>query len=129
MDGLEVLDRLKRDPETRHVPVHIISGVEQKREGLQAAATTSQQNVSMKKEVGEMAERTWKSWAEVVAEKAEQKAELRHARSILLKLLGQVGKNVPESLVAEIQACDDLDRLQAAVRRTRTLTMLDQFHL
>jgi CheY-like chemotaxis protein len=38
MDGLEVLDRLKRDPETRHVPVHIISGVEQKREGLQAGA-------------------------------------------------------------------------------------------
>jgi CheY-like chemotaxis protein/signal transduction histidine kinase len=38
MDGLEVLDRLKRDPETRHVPVHIISGVEDKREGLQAGA-------------------------------------------------------------------------------------------
>jgi len=38
MDGLEVLDRLKRDPETRHVPVHIISGVEQKRAGLNAGA-------------------------------------------------------------------------------------------
>jgi CheY-like chemotaxis protein len=38
MNGLEVLDRLKRDPETRHVPVHIISGVEQKREGLKAGA-------------------------------------------------------------------------------------------
>jgi len=38
MDGFQVLDRLKRDPETRHVPVHIISGVEQKREGLKAGA-------------------------------------------------------------------------------------------
>ncbi|HET6761633.1 MAG TPA: response regulator, partial [Gemmatimonadaceae bacterium] len=38
MDGLQVLDRLKHDPETRHLPVHIISGVEQKREGLQAGA-------------------------------------------------------------------------------------------
>jgi CheY-like chemotaxis protein len=38
MDGLEVLDRLKRDPATRHVPVHIISGMEQKREGLKAGA-------------------------------------------------------------------------------------------
>ncbi|HXN75297.1 MAG TPA: HAMP domain-containing protein [Gemmatimonadaceae bacterium] len=38
MDGLEVLDRLKRDPATRHVPVHIISGVEQKRAGLNAGA-------------------------------------------------------------------------------------------
>ncbi len=38
MDGLQVLDRLKRDPETRHVPVHIISGVEKKGEGLKAGA-------------------------------------------------------------------------------------------
>jgi len=38
MDGLQVLDRLKRDPETRHVPVHIISGVEEKRAGLNAGA-------------------------------------------------------------------------------------------
>jgi len=38
MNGLEVLDRLKRDPETRHVPVHIISGMEEKREGLKAGA-------------------------------------------------------------------------------------------
>ena len=38
MDGLQVLDRLKRDPETRHVPVHIISGVEQRRAGLKAGA-------------------------------------------------------------------------------------------
>jgi CheY-like chemotaxis protein/two-component sensor histidine kinase len=38
MDGLEVLDRLKRDPATRHLPVHIISGVEQKRAGLNAGA-------------------------------------------------------------------------------------------
>jgi CheY-like chemotaxis protein len=38
MDGLQVLDRLKRDPETRHVPVHMISGMEQKRAGLNAGA-------------------------------------------------------------------------------------------
>jgi HAMP domain-containing protein/CheY-like chemotaxis protein/GAF domain-containing protein len=38
MNGLEVLDRLKRDPETRHVPVHIISGMEKKGEGLKAGA-------------------------------------------------------------------------------------------
>ena len=35
MNGLEVLDRLKRDPETRHVPVHIISGIEKKGAGPQ----------------------------------------------------------------------------------------------
>jgi HAMP domain-containing protein/CheY-like chemotaxis protein/signal transduction histidine kinase len=38
MDGFQVLDRLKRDPETRHIPVHIISGVEEKQHGLRAGA-------------------------------------------------------------------------------------------
>jgi len=38
LDGFAVLDRLKSDPETRHIPVHIISGVEQKQHGLKAGA-------------------------------------------------------------------------------------------
>jgi signal transduction histidine kinase/CheY-like chemotaxis protein/HAMP domain-containing protein len=34
MDGFALLDLLKRNPETRHIPVHIISGDEQNRIGL-----------------------------------------------------------------------------------------------
>ncbi len=37
-DGLVVLDRLKRDPETRRIPVHIISVSEDQRRGLQLGA-------------------------------------------------------------------------------------------
>jgi CheY-like chemotaxis protein len=33
-----VLDRLKHNPETRHIPVHIISGVERRQQGLKAGA-------------------------------------------------------------------------------------------
>ncbi|MFN3653540.1 MAG: HAMP domain-containing protein [Armatimonadota bacterium] len=38
MDGWAVLDRLKHDPETRHIPVHIISGQDELRRGLKQGA-------------------------------------------------------------------------------------------
>jgi len=37
-DGWEVLDRLKHHPDTRHIPVHIISGVDKRQQGLKAGA-------------------------------------------------------------------------------------------
>jgi len=38
MDGWEVLDRLKHHPATRHIPVHIITGVHERQEGLKQGA-------------------------------------------------------------------------------------------
>ena len=35
MDGWMVLDRLKHDPNTRHIPVHIITVEEERQRGLQ----------------------------------------------------------------------------------------------
>ena len=40
MAGWTILDRLKHDPATRHVPVHIISGDENRRRGLALGAMT-----------------------------------------------------------------------------------------
>ncbi|MGZ4780091.1 MAG: response regulator, partial [Thermoanaerobaculia bacterium] len=37
-DGWAVLDRLKHHPETRHIPVHIISGIRERQQGLKAGA-------------------------------------------------------------------------------------------
>ncbi|MBC8124085.1 MAG: response regulator, partial [Gemmatimonadaceae bacterium] len=37
-DGWTVLDRLKHDPDTRHIPIHIFSGEEVPRRGLQLGA-------------------------------------------------------------------------------------------
>ena len=38
IDGWTVLDRLKRHPETRHIPVHIVSGADERQSGLRAGA-------------------------------------------------------------------------------------------
>jgi CheY-like chemotaxis protein len=38
IDGWGVLDRLKRHPETRHIPVHIVSGTGDRHHGLSAGA-------------------------------------------------------------------------------------------
>jgi CheY-like chemotaxis protein/HAMP domain-containing protein len=38
IDGWQVLDRLKHSPDTRHMPVHIISGVDRRQQGLMAGA-------------------------------------------------------------------------------------------
>jgi len=38
MDGWTVLDRLKHHPQTRHIPVHIISGVRERQQGLMSGA-------------------------------------------------------------------------------------------
>lgn len=40
MDGWTILDRLKRDPETRHIPIHILSVDEKKQRGLHLGAIT-----------------------------------------------------------------------------------------
>ena len=38
MDGLSILDRLKQNPDTRHIPVHIVSGSDRRRDGLRLGA-------------------------------------------------------------------------------------------
>ena len=38
IDGWEVLDRLKHHPDTRHIPVHIITGIRERQQGLKAGA-------------------------------------------------------------------------------------------
>src|SRR5205823_3416795 len=40
MAGWTILDRLKHDPATRHIPVHIITGDENRRRGLALGAMT-----------------------------------------------------------------------------------------
>jgi hypothetical protein len=38
MDGWTVLDRLKHDPQTRHIPIHVVSSLEERQRSLQLGA-------------------------------------------------------------------------------------------
>src|SRR4029077_17606623 len=38
IDGWAVLDRLKHHPDTRHIPVHIITGIRERQQGMKAGA-------------------------------------------------------------------------------------------
>ena len=51
-DGWTVLDRLKHDPQTRHIPVHIISVEEQRQRALKQGAFNHVQKPSSPEELG-----------------------------------------------------------------------------
>ncbi|WP_204128565.1 response regulator, partial [Pseudomonas ogarae] len=38
VSGLSVLERLKRDPATRHIPVHVVSGLERSQVAMELGA-------------------------------------------------------------------------------------------
>jgi HAMP domain-containing protein/signal transduction histidine kinase/DNA-binding response OmpR family regulator len=68
MDGWTLLDRLKKQPETRHIPIHIVSGTGQRHEGLSAGALAYLEKPVSKEslehafeEIGEYIDRSVKS--------------------------------------------------------------------
>src|SRR5207249_1556454 len=80
MDGGAVLDALKRDARTRHIPVHIVSGVENRQDLLRAGAVAFIGKPVAKEElerafadIGQFIERRVKSLL-VVEDDEEQRA-------------------------------------------------------
>ncbi len=54
LDGWTVLDRLKRDPATRHIPVHIVSAAEEMQPALMAGAAAVLQKPASAEALGEV---------------------------------------------------------------------------
>jgi hypothetical protein len=80
----------------------------------------------------------WTSWksaikteaeaaAKAAAEAATKASALETRRETLIALLSAIDEKLPEPLLASIRACEDSERLKAAILETRTLTSLDQF--
>ncbi|HWN23126.1 MAG TPA: response regulator, partial [Gaiellaceae bacterium] len=54
LDGWTVLDRLKRHPATRHIPVHIVSGVDERQPALMAGAAAFVQKPATLEQINEV---------------------------------------------------------------------------
>ncbi len=97
MSGWTVLDHLKHDPVTRHIPVHVISGVEAPREGFTLGAMTCIQKAPEKE-----------SFASVFP-MVEHSLEPRKK-----KLLIVAGSERMRTAISEFLAAPDLDLLSAS---------------
>jgi HAMP domain-containing protein/signal transduction histidine kinase/CheY-like chemotaxis protein len=53
VDGWELLDRLKRSPDTRHIPVHIVSGTDGRQNALRAGAVAFMEKPATKERLDE----------------------------------------------------------------------------
>jgi CheY-like chemotaxis protein/signal transduction histidine kinase len=108
MDGWTVLDRLKHDPELRHIPVHILSSDDQKQRGLQLGAiaylqkpVSSEDLTQLFGEIQNFIDRRVKSLLVIEDDRVQ-------AQSII-DLIG----NGDVNSVAAYTAKDALERLQA----------------
>jgi CheY-like chemotaxis protein/signal transduction histidine kinase/CHASE3 domain sensor protein len=85
--GLGVLDRLKRDPRTRHIPVHMISISDYKREALELGAIGYALKPAKREELVEALRRLEAKFSQivrhvlVVEDDARQRESIRHLLS------------------------------------------------
>jgi hypothetical protein len=110
------------------------------RDALLGSLVDRQRDLAQREEVKTVSDATKMSWgqlyearikteAKAAAEEATKASALQTEREILIGLLSAIDDKLPESLLASIRACEDSDRLKAAIFKTRALTSLDQFQL
>ncbi|HEX5430891.1 MAG TPA: response regulator, partial [Bryobacteraceae bacterium] len=133
MSGWTVLDRLKHDPATRHIPVHVISGTETARDGFALGAMTCFQKASGPEALAEVLPLVQDSMEhrvrrlavvsgseamrqEIVAYLEGPDVELREARSARAAMEIAVSESldgiVLDWAVAEVAGIEFLERLQ-----------------
>ena len=96
MSGWTVLDHLKHDQETRHIPVHVISGIETTRDGFTLGAMTCIQKAG---------EQTLAQWFPLVQQSMEPRKK---------KLVIVTGSKPMWSEIREFLAAPDLELIEAS---------------
>jgi hypothetical protein len=132
-----VLKRLERLSATQTVRWHellhfVLSWGLRRRSGreseaLLAIARSSHADARWREEITRMSETIWKSRDEEVWEEAQATERLRNSREILCLLLEERFGPLPEALVRQIEAVDDLERLRAGLKRVLRVTTLEEF--
>jgi hypothetical protein len=88
-----------------------------------------QQHLRHRQEGQAVIDNTKMTWIQYAEQQAGRQGELRSHRRLLIDLQGDACGELPEPIVTAVTRCEDLDRLRAAIRSTRTLTSLTQFRL
>jgi hypothetical protein len=114
---------------------------EEEGEALSRDLAESQHSLTLREEVRTVSQVTKQTWAqknmaeaELLAQKrADERAEARGAvrslRKALIATLSHAFGQLPESVQMLIQACEDADRLEAAIAKVQDLNSLDEFNL
>ncbi|HZO90557.1 MAG TPA: HAMP domain-containing protein [Chthonomonadaceae bacterium] len=108
VDGWAVLDRLKHDPRTRHIPIHIISGVEERQRGLRQGAI-AYLNKPVTREAVEEALATIKSFVERKVKRLLVVEDDEVQRNSIVELIGNgdvktIAVSTGEEALAALQA-------------------------
>jgi hypothetical protein len=80
--------------------------------------------------MSETVERTWAEEMEArIGARAEAQGKRDSLRDVLCTLLADFFGTLPDALVQQIQACEDVERLKSAIRQVPRVQSLDQFQL
>jgi hypothetical protein len=101
---------------------------DQERESLARALADKQHDLALRQEVQTVTDATKMTFAQKIAAETEARVLPKALRDMLITLLEDAFQELPESLLSSIRACDDVERLKAAIRNVRTASSLDQFH-
>ena len=113
MDGWAVLDRLKHHPETRHIPVHIITGIRERQQGLKAGAIAYLEKPVTKEALDDSFAQD-RAVHRSAGEAAARRRGRRDAAQSMVELIAHED--------VEITAVGDRRRRRSRARRRRTST-------
>jgi hypothetical protein len=99
------------------------------REGLLAAARSSQMDVKHQEEVAELSDSVVETWEQELIARGEARGTLKTRRADLRLMLEERFGLLPEELVEQIEAIDDPDRLHDALRQVLHISSLDELKL
>ncbi len=99
------------------------------RANIVAAMTAKVNDVTIQQEVRNMAGRVGQRWEDEVLLRGETRGQLRMARSMLRKALEARFGTLPEDVVEQIEALEDIERLQAGVIKVVRIEKLREFSL
>ncbi len=105
---------------------------EGEREDLIRVLVEKQRDLALREEVQTVNDTSKQTWAQMYEAQANARADARAGAkalcNTLLDLLRDLFGELPESLVTSIRACEDMDRLNVAIRRAHTVTSLDNLN-